>query len=280
MRLRNNLALLCLVLVTAGCTPDSGGPSSWPDLVRSAREHAERLDRDPVIAVVDSGVEATHPALRQQVVQAWSAPGLPDGRSPHGTQIAGLIAGRPHGEFSGGLVERARLLDVRVLDDTGQAGPGAVAEGIDWAVAADAAYIVTSFGTERDDPALRAAVARAVGAGVVVVAAAGNGFGSFDFYPAAYPGVVAVTAHDGHGKRLALANGKAADLAAPGNDLLAPIPGGRYQTINGTSAAAAVAAGVIAACRDAGTPPDPAGLGTVSFPEGDVPALECQQGKE
>ncbi len=266
-------AALCAALAMTGCAAGGSEPPSWADLRDDAARQSARLGGDPVVAIVDSGVEDTHPALTGRIAATWSAPGLPGSRSPHGTQIAGLIAGRPHAEFPGGPLDRARLLDVRVLDDAGQAGPTTVADGVDWAVRSGAGYIVTSFGTRRDDPALSAAVARAVGAGVVVVAAAGNGFGSFDFYPAAYPGVVAVTAHDGTGTRLAMANGRAADLAAPGKDLLAPSTGGRYEPVSGTSAATAVAAGVLAACgRPAGTGP------TVSFPEGPVPALECQQG--
>jgi subtilisin family serine protease len=82
----------------------------------------------------------------------------------------------------------------------------------------------------------------------VLVAAAGNaGPKSPPLFPAADPNVIAVTALDADDKLLPVANrGKYIAVAAPGVDVLAAAPGGRYQMTSGTSVAAAHVSGIVA----------------------------------
>lgn len=203
--------------------------------------------------MVDGGIDAAHPALRDQVSRVWRAPGLPAGPSVHGTQMAGIVAGRATETWSGGLADRAQLLDVRVLDDGGQGSAADLAAGLQFARAAHADVVLTSLALDWDAPEVRRAASELAGDGVVLVAASGNGFDDLPAYPASYPGVLAVAALDHAGERLPLSGWGAADVVVPGEAILAPTPGGGFEAVSGTSAAAALAAGLLAACGGADT---------------------------
>jgi serine protease AprX len=143
------------------------------------------------VAVVDSGI-APHTALDSRVVArvnlvSWEAPSTGD-LYGHGTHVAGIIGGNTSAAkyvtsaFGGGSAPAVKLIDVRVLGGTGVGYTSDVIAGIDWAVANRSKYgirvINLSLGHAVYEPAaidpLCKAVARAVQAGVVVVASAGN----------------------------------------------------------------------------------------------------------
>jgi serine protease AprX len=144
-----------------------------------------------VVAVVDSGIDSSHPALAKKVIAAVS---LVSGDSStgdafgHGTHIAGIIAGigapaaRVTPLYAGGIAPGAQLVNVRVLGGDGTGLTSDVIAGIDWVVQNSAKYNIRvmnlSLGHPVTEPSatdpLCEAVARAVNAGIVVVAAAGN----------------------------------------------------------------------------------------------------------
>ena len=139
------------------------------------------------VAVIDSGIDTTHYALRGRVVATKDFTGG-DGidRFGHGTHVAGIIGGQrfaaPDGKDYRGIAPGVQLVNLRVLDETGAGSVADVVEAIDWAVANREKYkirvINLSLGAPvlqsyRDDPMCEA-VERAVRAGIVVVAAAGN----------------------------------------------------------------------------------------------------------
>jgi serine protease AprX len=143
------------------------------------------------VAVVDSGI-APHSALGDRVVGrvnlvSWEPPSSGDPYG-HGTHIAGIIAGSTTAAkyvtpgFAGGSAPGVRLVDVRVLGANGTGYTSDVIAGIDWAIAHRSEYgirvINLSLGHPVTEPAaidpLCQAVQRAVAAGVVVVASAGN----------------------------------------------------------------------------------------------------------
>ena len=143
------------------------------------------------VAVVDSGI-APHSALDSRVIArvnlvSWEGPTTGDPYG-HGTHVAGIIGGNTTAPkyvttaFAGGSAPGVNLIDVRVLGATGVGYTSDVIAGIDWAIANRTRYgirvINLSLGHAVSEPEaidpLCPAVARAVQAGVVVVASAGN----------------------------------------------------------------------------------------------------------
>jgi serine protease AprX len=144
-----------------------------------------------VVAVVDSGISTSHPALAKKVIASVSlVSGDPstDDAFGHGTHVAGVIAGlgsaasRVTPLYTGGIAPGAQLVNVRVLGGDGIGLTSDVIAGIDWVVENRAKYnirvINLSLGHPVNEPSatdpLCEAVARAVAAGIVVVASAGN----------------------------------------------------------------------------------------------------------
>jgi serine protease AprX len=144
-----------------------------------------------VVAVVDSGIDVTHPALAKKVVAAVSFvsgdPSTGDAYG-HGTHVAGIIAGvgapasRVTSLYAGGIAPGAQLVNVRVLGDDGSGLTSDVIAGIDWVVQNRAKYNIRVMNLSLGHPVVEPsatdplceAVARAVAAGIVVVASAGN----------------------------------------------------------------------------------------------------------
>ena len=143
------------------------------------------------IALIDSGIASSHKALYGKV--AWTVDFVSDGstkRDPfgHGTHIAGLIAGQASAAvgvtkaYTGGIAPGAHLIDVRVLGAHGVGLTSDVIDGIDWVIDNAATFniriINLSLGHAVMEPAdtdpLCEAVKRAVDAGIVVIASAGN----------------------------------------------------------------------------------------------------------
>ncbi len=214
------------------------------------------------VAVVDSGVDLTHPDLagnmkasgRDFVNVDFDAT---DDNS-HGTLVAGVIAAvSDNGEGIAGVAWNCRYLPVKVLDAAGVGTSDKIAQGIIWAVDNGASVINLSLGGPSGDETLRNAVKYAYEKGVVVVAAAGN-TGLAVEYPAAYDTyVLAVAATDFNDARAAWSNvGSALDAAAPGVRILSTVPTWYftadslpYGYADGTSMAAAHVSGLAALIR-------------------------------
>ncbi|MDP9294747.1 MAG: S8 family serine peptidase, partial [Actinomycetota bacterium] len=179
------LALLA-VLVAAAPAAAAGDPrrgEQWGlDLVEADAAHAVSQGAGAVVAIVDSGVQADHPDLAGRVgaghdfVDGDATPQDGDG---HGTHVLGVIAAATgNGIGVASVAPLATLMPVRVLGDDGSGTSANVARGIDYAREHGADVINLSLGA--DVPLLGsggefdAAVRRALAAGIVVVAAAGN----------------------------------------------------------------------------------------------------------
>ena len=209
------------------------------------------VSRHVVVAVVDSGVDAAQPDLAGVVLPGWNTlTGTDDTRDDvgHGTMVAGVIAARPNNRLgTAGYCSVCKILPVKVLDASGH-GPGsAIAAGIDWAAAHGANVINLSLTLVSDDSAVDAAVARAVGAGVLVVAAAGNDGSTTPTYPGVDPGVVSVAADDPAGRLYPWSNsGDWISVAAPGCNLTTQ-SGTAFGEFCGTSSATAAVSGILGA---------------------------------
>jgi type VII secretion-associated serine protease mycosin len=235
------------------------GPPGDP--VRDAQWHLDYLHISDVrrisegagvtVAVIDTGVDTTHPDLTGSVVGGTdlTAEGPGGGRtdkSGHGTGMTGIIAA--HGRAQG-IAPKAKVLAVRIAATDNGFGEG-TSTGIDWAVAHGAAVLCIAF-NERDTPNLRAAIARALAANVVVVAAAGNEPEDERVaYPAAIPGVVAASGvgRDGEHAEISV-TGPEVVLAAPAVDIVSTGLDHGYRKGNGTSDATAIIAGAAALVR-------------------------------
>lgn len=200
----------------------------------------------PAIAVglVDSGVDAAHPALSGLRIERWGC----DGRhmaAPHGTAVASLLAGDAAGPFRPGSALFAA--DIYCGEPTG----GAVAQlvqALAWLARHEVKVINLSV-VGAENALLAQAVAALQARGHLLVAAVGNdGPAAPPLYPAAYPGVVGVTAVDQRQRLLPEAlRGEQVAFAAPGAHLLAARPGGEREGVRGTSFAAPLVARLAAA---------------------------------
>ncbi|WOX25396.1 type VII secretion-associated serine protease mycosin [Streptomyces solicathayae] len=231
--------------------------------------------RGITVAVLDTGVDATHPDLAGNVLAGNDLVGFGARRGDrawarHGTAMAGIIAGHGHGPGRQdgvlGIAPQARILPVRVIlegTDKSRAKArttrgSALAQGIRWAVDHGADVINLSLGDDSEsahpDAGEDSAVQYALARGVVVVASAGNGGDKGDHisYPAAYPGVIAVTAVDMYGTHASFSTSRwYATVSAPGVDVVIADPDRRYYEGWGTSAAAAFVSGAAALVRAA-----------------------------
>lgn len=215
------------------------------------------------VAMVDSGVDPTHPALsgvRLSVVDVIKNNTRPTPEA-HGTAIAGIIAGR---NGLHGVAPDAELVAIRAFHQSGKSGDAArsssyyVSKGVSRALD-EAVRVINLSLTGPQDRLVTQTVEQALLARIVVVAAAGNaGPKAPPAYPAAQAGVIAVTATDGKDRLYKHANrGSYVTLAAPGVDILVADPGGGYDYMSGTSMAAAYVSGfaVLMIARDGSLTP-------------------------
>jgi Subtilisin-like serine proteases len=251
--------LVTLVVVVVPAVPvwaDSIRDREWHlGFLRVAEAHRHSRGAGVVVAVIDSGVDATHPDLAGSVLPGMDVqPGESnDGRidiDGHGTGMAGLIAGHGHGTGNAdgvlGIASQARILPVR---DGYHQGPY-MADAIAWATAHSAKVISISQGGTSGGLLQQQAIDDALAHDIVVVAAAGNIPGTSVEYPAAYPGVVAVSGVDQHGDHAEVsATGPQLVLSAPAVNVMSIGLGHGYGFGNGTSAATAIVAGAAALVR-------------------------------
>ena len=200
-----------------------------------------------LVAVIDSGIDITHPEIAGFVAASFDALNSKEPPHPHGTAMAGAIVA--HARLMG-VAPAARILAIRAFGahSTGAEGTTlTLLRAIDWAVAHHARIINMSFAGP-SDPEIAHALAAAHKKGVVLVAASGNaGAKSPPLFPASDASVIAVTATDAGDKLFKLANrGKHIAVAAPGVEIIGPSTNGGYQISTGTSVAAAQVSGVAA----------------------------------
>lgn len=209
--------------------------------------HRISTGEDVQVAIIDSKIDTGHPDLAGVFAGEYDVVGTVGPPHAHGTAMAGAIAA--HGRLMG-VAPKVRLLAVRAFsgtDDSAQGTTFNILKGLDWAASRGARIVNMSFAGP-PDPMLHEMIARAQARGMVLVAAVGNaGPRSPPLYPAAYPEVIGVTATDAEDRLLPQANrGPQVALAAPGVDVLADAPEGRFQLTSGTSVASAHVSGVAA----------------------------------
>ncbi|MFZ9858106.1 MAG: S8 family peptidase [Roseiflexaceae bacterium] len=225
-------------------TPEST-PQQWY-LDRIQAPILDNLAIPPVrVAIIDTGVDTTHPDLVNQIVETRNIfdESTMNDIQGHGTHTAGIIAATHNlTTNTRGICATCQIIAIKAINDDGYGSDVTVAQGIDNAINAGAKVINLSIGSIHDAPAIKAAIERALAADIIVVAAAGNNEKSpgEEVFPAAYPGVLAVSAVDQNNRIASFAqDNPGIDLVAPGVEIVSTSPhGDGYSIEQGTSTAA------------------------------------------
>jgi subtilisin family serine protease len=175
--------------------PNIKAPGAWD---------IERGSRDIKIAILDSGIDNSHPDIYDTRKVAGQKDFVNNDNDAsddqgHGTIVAGIVAANTNNARGvAGVCPNCSLLIGKVLDMGNKAQDANVIAGVNWAVGQRAKVINLSLALGGQDPVLQAAIHRAWTQGAVVVAATGNdGSDTKTVYPAAYPDVIAVAATGG-----------------------------------------------------------------------------------
>ncbi len=195
------------------------------------------------VAVIDTAIDDTNPALAGVIAGQFDAmPGVPVEKRDHGTSVDGLIAGVGALE---GMAPGARIYHARAFEG-GKSTMDVILSALDWAADQNVSIINMSFVGPRNE-LLGTACRNARALGTVLVAAAGNNGPKAPYgYPAAFDGVLAVTATDAKDQLMPQANrGPYVFISAPGVEMVAP-SGAGTDVVTGTSFAAAIVSGAIA----------------------------------
>ena len=188
-----------------------------------------------ILAVVDTGVDYTHPDLTGNVDTAedWDfvnndSDAMDD--NLHGTHVAGIAAASTSNNngVAGVSINTNTILPVKVLSQSGSGYYSWISAGIIYAADHGAKVINLSLGGNIRSTTLENAVNYAWNKGAVVVAAAGNSNNSSKTYPGAYTNTMAVWASDQNDNKASFSSyGSWVDIGAPGVSILSTIPTGK-----------------------------------------------------
>ena len=202
------------------------------------------------VGIIDTGISNTHPDLLANIkggVNTINPRKNWNDDNGHGSHVAGIVAAIDNDIGVIGVGPAIDLYAIKVLGANGSGYLSDVIEGIQWAIANGMQVVNMSLGTASNIQSFHDAVIAAKNAGIVTVAAAGNGGGSTNesvIFPAAYPEAIAVSATD-NTDTIAWwsSRGPEVDLAAPGVSIYSTYKDTGYATLSGTSMAAPHVAG-------------------------------------
>jgi thermitase len=235
-----------------------------------------------VVAVIDSGVEYTHPDLMNNIwirpaqidvyrdeelgaiddkygYNAVSNTGDPMDDNGHGTHCAGIIGAEGDNNLGiAGINWKVEIMPLKFISSNGSGTTKDAIECINYVIdrkraGVNVRIISASWGSTANSSALREAIKRAGDEGILFIAAAGNSSADSDrmpHYPAGYdlPNVVSVASLDRNDLLSTFSNygAKSVHIAAPGSEILSTWLGGQYEEHSGTSMATPEVAGVAA----------------------------------
>ncbi len=232
--------------------------------------------KDVKIAVIDTGVDYTHPELKSQIMvneaELNGKPGVdddgdgyiddiygydfankdadPQDGHGHGTHCAGVIGAAHNTAGVAGVMANVSILPIKFLSDSGSGETIDAIAAIDYGIKRGVNVMSNSWGGGEKEQSLQDAIQAATDAGIVFVAAAGNESSNNDStesYPANYPNVISVGSFTSAGARSSFSNYgvKSVHVSAPGSNILSTYKNGGYTTMSGTSMATPHVAGVV-----------------------------------
>jgi thermitase len=212
-----------------------------------------------VIAIVDTGVDDTHPDLAPKIVGEYTYVGTIKDGFGHGTHVAGIAAAATDNHIGvAGMCPNCKILSVKVLDDQGSGYISDVASGIVYAASHGARVISLSLGGSGRTETLHSALDYALANNALPVCAMGNSGSSLNTpEPAYWHDCLSVIATDQTGAKASFSNyGIKADVAAPGVAILSTMPtypvtltttygySMNYDALSGTSMATPMVSGI------------------------------------
>lgn len=250
--------------------------------IKAPKAWDTRTDSDGVVvAVIDTGIDYKHPDLAANVwvnpneipgngidddhngivddvhganFSTTTATGDPLDDNRHGTHVAGTIGAVTNNNLGvAGVNWTTKIMGVKFLSASGSGTTVGAIRAIEYAIQMKANITNNSWGGGGFSQALEDAIKKADAAGMLFAAAAGNTNKNNDvdpFYPAGYEvaNIISVMATDRNDNKAIFSHYglKSVDLGAPGVDILSTIPGGNYDSFNGTSMATPHVAGAAA----------------------------------
>jgi len=253
-----------------------------------------RIGGSGIVAVIDTGVDVNHPVLSAVLIPGYDftrnqpgasewldVSGLENGYTNTGAQnqqpgyvqqstaavldqsTAAVLDDKNytafgHGTMTSGLIHlvapKAKILPLKAFSSDGTGNLSDIIAALYYAVQHHANVVNMSFDIPAFSPALNQAAAYANKAGVVLVAAAGNGSTSAPVYPAALNSyVVGIASTTNWDSRSSFSNYGSRDvwIAAPGENIVSTFPGGTYASASGTSFSAPIVAGTVSLLLEA-----------------------------
>ena len=254
---------------TGGCTINGAEDADidWLDVWESGIRGRNTIK----IAILDTGIESTHPDLQSKIVETWVANSISEGSGDligHGTHVAGIAAAATNNGIgiSGvgvnsmvGSLKTCKCYPNASWCLSGICEDWDIEEAILYAKEQDYHVINMSFGGPQVSTGVEDAVNQALSAGMVLVSSAGNSYQLEELsYPAAIEGVIAVAATDHYDNLASFSNfGQWVEIAAPGVNILSAYPSAGclgeadcYTWMSGTSMASPIVAGAAALVFD------------------------------
>ncbi len=248
---------------------------NWGIANTKSKSHVQAIDawkieegsRNVIVAVIDTGIDATHPDLKQNIWRdkdqnyGWNFvknQANPSDDHGHGTHVAGIIGAIANAKTGvSGVAQKVSIMGVKYYSETNS---GAVnlkntVKAIEYAVEKGAKIINYSGGGPEFSEEEYLAIKKAEAKGVLFVAAAGNERQDTDvpenyYFPSAYrlSNIISVAATDIQNHLIRSSNwGKSrVDVTAPGENIFSTLPNGRYGYMTGTSQATAFVSGIAA----------------------------------
>ncbi|NRV92409.1 S8 family peptidase [Clostridium beijerinckii] len=215
---------------------------------------SNKTKREIKVAVLDTGVDYTHPDLKNRVLKSKGY-NFVDNNSDtmddngHGTHVSGIIAANANDNIGiagiNGTLD-VKIIPIKVLNSNGEGEVNDIVRGIKYAADNGADIINLSFGANEKSKSIAEAISYAKSKGAFVVAAAGNDNEDSDNISPAGDGAFTVAAMSYNYKKASFSDyGNCIKVSAPGVEILSTVPGG-YEAWDGTSMAAPVATGIAA----------------------------------